>query len=159
MQSAPDTITAGARRTLTAIVLAAASALVAAAAPAATNVASRGAGSAIVAAIDAPGLRQRMQKEPGLVVVDVRAAPFFEDCHVAGATNVPLRQVEAATGDWPRDRAIVVYCQDRDCEDSAKAALLLARAGFGRVQHFAGGIREWRAGKFPTIGPAQLLDD
>jgi rhodanese-related sulfurtransferase len=131
----------------------------AAAAGAATNAAPGEAAGIPSGRIDAAALHARMQKEPGLVVVDVRAAPFFEDCHVAGATNVPLRQVEAATSDWPRDRAIVVYCQDRDCEDSAKAALLLARAGFRRVQHFAGGIREWRAGKFPTIGPAQLLDD
>jgi rhodanese-related sulfurtransferase len=54
---------------------------------------------------------RRLQSE-GALVVEVLPRPEYEWRHIAGAVNVPLRELPRIADGWPRDRSIVAYCHD-----------------------------------------------
>jgi uncharacterized membrane protein YdjX (TVP38/TMEM64 family) len=98
-------------------------------------------------------LRQRIETQPDLLVLDVRTAGDFvgEQGHIEGALNVPLEVLEErleALGDDP-ERPIVLVC--RTDRRSAKAAGLLARRGFAHVHVAQGGMTAWNAAGWPVV--------
>ena len=50
---------------------------------------------------------------------------------------------------------MVVYCSDRDCPESSRAAAILEELGFREVFHFEGGIAEWRRRGLRVVRPAR----
>jgi rhodanese-related sulfurtransferase len=51
--------------------------------------------------------------ETGAQLVEVLPADEYEEAHLPGAMNIPLKQLDqATTGALDRRRAIVVYCYD-----------------------------------------------
>ena len=55
---------------------------------------------------------QRLMRE-GAQVVDVLPARDYEEEHLPGAINIPLKELDArTTAGLARDRPIVVYCHD-----------------------------------------------
>lgn len=108
-------------------------------------------------AITAEQLGALMRGTNDVLVVNVMTKLYFDDCHIAGSTNIPERQLAETVRDWPRDRRIVVYCKDAECETSRDAARTLARMGFTWLRIYEGGIKEWRARGFASVGPGNLL--
>lgn len=84
----------------------------------------------------------------GAFLLDVRTPLEWEEAHIAGATLIPLDQLETHLSELPRDRKIVVMC--RSGNRSATARDLLKQAGFEQVTSMAGGINQWRAAGFPV---------
>jgi len=81
------------------------------------------------------------------LVLDVRAEAEFEGelGHIEGAINLPIDTLSAhlAAIEAYHDRPVAIVCHtDRR---SAKAARILARHGFSRVQVVKGGMMAWRA--------------
>ena len=84
----------------------------------------------------------RQKIRDGALVVDVRAQKDFAAGHIDGATNIPLREVEARLDQLgERDRPIVVHCYRGMM--SAKAKETLQKAGFTDVTN-AGGYQDVR---------------
>jgi len=55
---------------------------------------------------------QRLMRE-GAQVIDVLPARDYEEEHLPGAINIPLKELDArTTSRLARDRPIVVYCHD-----------------------------------------------
>jgi rhodanese-related sulfurtransferase len=51
--------------------------------------------------------------EGGAQLVDVLPQAEYEEEHLAGAINIPLKQMtEEAAGRLDRDRPVIVYCWD-----------------------------------------------
>jgi rhodanese-related sulfurtransferase len=44
-------------------------------------------------------------------LVDVRTAQEFSQGHIPGALNIPVDEVRSRLSEFPRDRAIAIYCQ------------------------------------------------
>lgn len=80
----------------------------------------------------------------GFIIVDVRSAEDFAECHVDGAISFPYRQINAETVTrLPKDKLIVTYCWGPGCNASTKAALRLSSLGY-RVKEMIGGIEYWK---------------
>lgn len=54
-----------------------------------------------------------------------------------------------------RGEPVVVYCSDRDCPESSRAAAILEELGYREVFHFEGGIAEWRRRGLRVVRPAR----
>ncbi len=100
------------------------------AACAAADGAADGAGLGVEAFLEA-------MTRPGACLVDVRGLDERRGFHVGGI-HIALEQLPQRLHELPRDGAILLYCQSG--ARSARAAELLLRAGFGRVQHLSGGL-------------------
>ena len=78
-----------------------------------------------------------------VVLLDVRGPGAFARGHVAGATNLPHREIDAARmAAWPEGTLFVVYCAGPHCNGADRAALRLARLG-RPVKKMIGGVTGW----------------
>jgi hydroxyacylglutathione hydrolase len=60
---------------------------------------------------------------------------------VSGSLNVPLTQLQARTGEIPRDRRVAVMCAGG--YRSSIAVGILKQSGIEDVEELAGGITSW----------------
>ena len=84
------------------------------------------------------------------LLLDVRTPEEFASGHVPGALNIPYDELAARTGELAARRAeeVVVYCETG--RRAARAADVLATAGFGDVRLLDGHMRAWRDAGLPT---------
>jgi rhodanese-related sulfurtransferase len=87
------------------------------------------------------------------VVLDARAAGFFEQGHVPGARNLPAADAQGALPaglfEIPEDRTFLVYCEGGDCQSSLALARRLHDAGCRDIRVFSGGWEEWAKAGLP----------
>ncbi|MGZ8176643.1 molybdopterin-synthase adenylyltransferase MoeB [Williamsia sp. SKLECPSW1] len=85
------------------------------------------------------------------VLIDVREPVEWDIAHIAGATLIPVGDIEsgAALHRIPRDRPAVLYCKTG--VRSARALAALRRAGVTDVRHLDGGIVAWTRQVDPSL--------
>lgn len=49
-------------------------------------------------------------KDQGAIILDVRTAGEFAQCHVQGAINIPLDQLQGRLARLPKDKPIIACC-------------------------------------------------
>ena len=90
-------------------------------------------------------------------VVNVLEAPKAGRLRlIAHSRHIPLSELEERVGELDRGRDVVVYCKNRECPASLKAARVLAEQGF-HVRAYEGGIEEWVAAGLPTDADTKKL--
>jgi rhodanese-related sulfurtransferase len=88
----------------------------------------------------------RMRKEPGVVVLDVRTPREFAEGHVAGAVNLSVAREGSEHFDdevakLDRDKIYLLYCARGN--RSAIAVDLMSKMGFTHLNDFSGGMQQW----------------
>lgn len=101
--------------------------------------------------MEIPGLKEKLDAGEELLVLDVRTTEDFvgEQGHIAGATNIPLEELESRLEEVMdyEERAVAIVC--RTDRKSEKAARILAQNGFSDVHVAKGGMTEWIANGYP----------
>jgi rhodanese-related sulfurtransferase/CBS domain-containing protein len=101
--------------------------------------------------IDTHGLQALI--EQGAQLVEVLPASAYEQEHLPGAINIPLPDVrEETVATLDRDRPVVVYCYDLQCDLSPRGAVLLEAMGFEQVYDYAESKVAWLAYGLPAEG-------
>jgi len=87
------------------------------------------------------------QEQEDFVLLNVLPQDAFNEKHIRTSVNLPYdaddfeETVERIAGS--KDRKIVVYCANFDCDASPKAAKKLEEAGFTNVYDYEGGTKDW----------------
>lgn len=76
-----------------------------------------------------------------VLVVDVRTEEEYRQGHVPGAVSLPLPLLAERNGEIPHDKTVLLIC--RSGNRSAKANLLLQKAGFTNTVSVKGGMLDW----------------
>jgi phage shock protein E len=94
-------------------------------------------------------LKRLEQKDPDLVVLDVRTAAEFDAGHVPGARNVSHDLLASRIDELAdaRDKQVVLYC--RSGRRTLLAEDILRKAGFRKLAHLEGDYLAWEAEKRP----------
>jgi rhodanese-related sulfurtransferase/CBS domain-containing protein len=93
------------------------------------------------------------QLEDGAQLVEVLTADDYDDEHLPGAINIPLKRLEAeGARRLDRDRPVIVYCYDYQCDLSPRAAAWLERLGFTAVYDYVAGKADWGSFGLPLVG-------
>ena len=71
-------------------------------------------------------------------LLDVREEYEYQDGHIKGAVNLPLREILSQKDALPKDRDIYVYC--RSGHRSADAVNFLKSLGFEKIHNIEGGF-------------------
>lgn len=80
------------------------------------------------------------------------SADHFAAVHLPHAENIPRDELALrAPQEIAPGEPVLVYCSDRDCRESPRAAAILEELGYHEVFHFAGGIAEWRRRGLPVV--------
>lgn len=83
-----------------------------------------------------------LQRQPDLVVLDVRTPAEFNAGHIPGARSIPLDELEDRLGELPaRDQPLLVTCAAGG--RSASACEVLADRGWTRLLNLVGGMHAW----------------
>ncbi len=92
--------------------------------------------------INVEELKERLDKEEDLFVIDVREEYEYEEQNI-GAENIPLGTLMTILDDLEeyKDKEIVVHC--RSGNRSGQAKDVLEAAGFKKVRNLLGGMLEW----------------
>lgn len=93
--------------------------------------------------LPAAELSARLQKNPELLLVDVRTEREYLAGHLSGADWIPRGKLEfvIANKDLPADHEIVLYC--RTGARAALAAKALQDMGYRNVSSLEGGFKQW----------------
>jgi rhodanese-related sulfurtransferase len=79
--------------------------------------------------------------DAGALPVEVLPESDYRREHLPGAVSVPLDSLTAeAVADLDRDRAVVVYCYDAQCDLSARGAARFEQLGFAGMVDEAGAV-------------------
>ena len=104
-----------------------------------------------IPAITVREARQRLAytgAQPPAALIDVREPWEYADGHAAGAISLPLSDLQARSGEVPRDRDIFLICQVG--QRSMVAARFLRQQGVERVFNVDGGTDAWQAAQLPV---------
>lgn len=98
--------------------------------------------------LDSGAAKEMLEEDKNIVLIDVRSREDYNLEHLKGAKNIPLDQLDSRLGKLPRDKDIVVYCQNGG--RSVRAVRKLEVAGFTRLYHMHEGLRGWNKASYPT---------
>jgi len=86
-------------------------------------------------------------------LIEVLSKDAFNDFHLPNAVNIPVdhpkfdEQVNEEASS--KDKPIVVYCKDKDCPASKKAAKQIEELGYKNVMDYTEGKSDWRSAGYP----------
>ncbi|GIK72714.1 MAG: hypothetical protein BroJett021_17020 [Chloroflexota bacterium] len=86
--------------------------------------------------------------EAGALPLDVREVSEFDQGHIAGAPNIPLRTLAQNLESIPTDQPVIVYCASGHRAAIANAALHIM--GLDNVRSFPPGYGAWESAGEPT---------
>lgn len=87
-------------------------------------------------------LAERLNKDPNIVLVDVREAVEFRSGHIPQSLHIPLGTLPQRMDEIPKEGTVVTIC--RSGARSGRAAKMLASSGFAKVLNLEGGLLQWR---------------
>ena len=101
------------------------------------------------AEMTAQELKGEWDRNPDLLVIDVREPHEYEIAHIDGAVLIPLGQLPDRLGELDGHREVVTHCHHG--ARSLKALEILKAAGFSKVRSLRGGIDAWAVNVDPTL--------
>jgi len=78
-----------------------------------------------------------------ILVIDARDKAQYDKGHIPGAKHIEWRQVLAKRNEIPKDKPVLLYCNQGTL--SAQAGFALRLAGYENVRILQGGYNEWKA--------------
>ena len=91
----------------------------------------------------------RLERGDRPVLLDVRQDWETRLCRLAGATHIPIEEIEFRTEELNADDEVVVFCHQGI--RSAAVSEYLRQLGFRNVKNLAGGLDEWARTGDPTM--------
>ncbi len=98
--------------------------------------------------VNARDAQAQLAADPAPFLLDVREQSEFRQARIAGATLIPLGQLQARVKELPTDREIIVVCASGSRSGSAVNAL--RKAGYNAV-NLDGGMGAWSRAGLPMV--------
>ena len=92
--------------------------------------------------ISSSGLKELLDGNSSVQLIDVREPVEWQSEHLRGATLIPLRQLSSKLIELDAGARTVVYCKSGQRSD--RAAQVLRQAGFANVVNLRGGLDEFK---------------
>jgi sulfur-carrier protein adenylyltransferase/sulfurtransferase len=91
--------------------------------------------------ITAQEMKERLERDPNLLLLDVREPHELEISTIESAKNIPLGEVAQRMSELDSAEEMVVFCKRGS--RSARAIEILSSAGFKKMKNLKGGINAW----------------
>jgi len=89
----------------------------------------------------------QMANQQQAVFIDVRKPEEFKAGSIPQARNLPSAELEAKLGTLPKNKPIILVCDQG--RESAQVAAKLRKQGFGDAVSLDGGLRNWTKDGLP----------
>ncbi len=94
-------------------------------------------------------LKQRLDADAPLLLLDVRETVEYDIVHLQGAKLIPINTLPNHIQDLPADTEIIVYCHHGT--RSLYATAYLHQNGFAEAKNLSGGIDQWATDIDPSL--------
>jgi len=91
--------------------------------------------------LSATELKNKIQQQENLFLLDVREPHEFKYAHIAGSVLIPLNQIPSRLSELNPQQEIVVICHHG--MRSLQAANYLVQSGYKNIANLTGGIDAW----------------
>lgn len=88
-------------------------------------------------------LKERLDENDDVVVIDMRQTWEYQSGHIPGATHIFIQEIPARLNELPKDRDIVFQCWHGNTSLDASAFLIENGWDSERVFSLSGGIAGW----------------
>ena len=92
----------------------------------------------------------RLSNQSNGIFIDVRPHERFKAGTIAQARSIPLADIDAKINSLPKDKPLIVFCDQGRI--SVSAANKLRKSGFEQVVSLEGGLTKWVDAGMPTSG-------
>jgi hydroxyacylglutathione hydrolase len=99
--------------------------------------------------LSAAKLKERLDSEEKMVLLDVRSKEEFEERRMKNVRNIYAGHLEERVKEIPKENPIVTICQTGN--RASLAASILLKNGYDNVYNLLGGMSSWSESKYPTI--------
>lgn len=94
-----------------------------------------------IGTISLKDLKNKISRNEDFILFDVRSEIEYKAGHLPNALNLSYNKIDKETiSEFPKDKEIIVYCSNKNCSLSEKAAFKLKRLGFKNVLNFKEGV-------------------
>ena len=104
--------------------------------------------------IDATALKEMMDSDENIQLLDVRSQAEFAQGIIEGGEFVPLHTIPLKVNDLSKDKKIVIYC--RSGARSAQACMFLSQNTDIEAINLRGGIISWYQSGFDIVRPDEM---
>lgn len=100
------------------------------------------------------GDAKKLYDKGGALFIDARHSEDFDEEHIRGAVNLYAEDFnqlyEHVLGKVDKNRTIITYCSDPQCDTSIKLGDMLAANGYKHVLILLEGLPGWKDSGYPT---------
>ena len=98
-------------------------------------------------------LQTMLDNRSDVNLVEVLSEEKFNEFHLRGAINIPVgedfkERIRQAVPE--KEKPVVVYCANTECDASSKAAQQLDELGYEAVYDYEAGKADWKAAGLPV---------
>jgi rhodanese-related sulfurtransferase len=104
-----------------------------------------------IATIEVQELKQLLDADPNLCLIDVREVYEWQTGHIEGASLIPKEELTTRIESKISDRDHPIYLHCKGGVRSLYAAQCLMDMGFKNVYSVNGGILEWEGQGYPVV--------
>ena len=106
--------------------------------------------------INAEELKKKLEANGDFILINVLSKDSFEAKHVPKSISIPVDDLEQrAPAELPdKDKEIIVYCANLQCQASPTAAKKLEEIGYTNVTDYENGIAGWQDAGYGFEGDA-----
>lgn len=96
-------------------------------------------------------VKDLLDRQVDVVLVDARDPQSYARAHLPGALSIPFGNwLEEGESLPPKDRDLIVYCNNLDCPISRLWSEQAAQHGYTRVRHMKAGLAGWEQAGLPV---------
>lgn len=103
-----------------------------------------------VKTIDVHQLKNKMDAQSGLYLIDVRELEEWHIAHIPGAIHIPKDEIKSRIESKIEDKSLPIYLYCRSGVRSLYAAHCLLELGYQDVYSVDGGILDWASFGYPV---------
>lgn len=93
-----------------------------------------------------------LYQQPDVLTLDVREQFEWDEYHAPNAVLIPLGELQSRLAEVPKDKRVLVVCRSGNRSDQGRD--ILRAAGYDATS-MDGGLKEWYARGYPTVGTPQ----
>jgi rhodanese-related sulfurtransferase len=98
-------------------------------------------------------VKRKLAQDGNVAVVEALPKDSYAEFHLPGAINVPFgdrfaKDIQAAIPD--KNRTIIVYCMNAECDASPKAVKRMEKLGYTNVFDYEAGKVDWKEAGLPV---------
>jgi rhodanese-related sulfurtransferase len=102
-----------------------------------------------IATVTREELRWKIARGEDCQIVNVLSPDYYHLGFIKGSLKIPLDKLETRLNELDKSREVVVYCANKECDASRRAAEKLEQLGFS-VSAYEGGIEDWKEAWLPV---------